>query len=148
LRLNGRGFLSQFCCCQPTKPWANFVTHVPLSPSNRICCRTQSSDAPHSWEDKCGSGVALAMRHRLQWFIHLWAQIREISIPPTLLVGSGTYLGYFTVDLDLRTMHTVDALLSSHRERLIGIYATVLSVCLWLSVCPFFFSNVKKLACC
>jgi len=30
------------------------------------------------------SGVALAMQHRLQWFIHLWAhaKVREMSTPP------------------------------------------------------------------
>jgi len=28
---------------------------------------------PCSWEGNCRSGVALAMCHRLQWFIHLWA---------------------------------------------------------------------------
>ena len=34
------------------------------------------------------SGVALAMRHRLQWFIHLRAHglDREMSTPPTLLM--------------------------------------------------------------
>jgi len=26
------------------------------------------------WEGNRRSGVALSMRHRLQWFIHLWAQ--------------------------------------------------------------------------
>jgi len=26
------------------------------------------------WEDSRRSGVALAMRHRQYWFIHLWAQ--------------------------------------------------------------------------
>ena len=26
---------------------------------------------PCGWEGNCKSGVALAMRHRLQWFIHL-----------------------------------------------------------------------------
>jgi len=26
------------------------------------------------WEGNRRSGVALAMRHRLKWFIHLWAQ--------------------------------------------------------------------------
>jgi len=29
---------------------------------------------PCGWEGNRRSGVALAMRHRLQWFIHLWAQ--------------------------------------------------------------------------
>jgi len=29
---------------------------------------------PYGWEGNRRSGVALAMRHRLQWFIHLRAQ--------------------------------------------------------------------------
>ena len=29
---------------------------------------------PYGWEGNRRSGVALAMRHRLQWFIHLLAQ--------------------------------------------------------------------------
>ena len=29
---------------------------------------------PSGWEGNRRSGVALAMRHRLQWFIHLWVQ--------------------------------------------------------------------------
>ena len=32
---------------------------------------------PCGWEDNRRSGVALAMRHRLQWFIHLRAQSHE-----------------------------------------------------------------------
>ena len=27
---------------------------------------------PCGWEGNRMSGVALAMRHRLQWFVHLW----------------------------------------------------------------------------
>jgi len=29
---------------------------------------------PYGWEGNRRSAVALAMPHRLQWFIHLWAQ--------------------------------------------------------------------------
>jgi len=29
---------------------------------------------PYGWEGNRSSGIALAMRHRLQWFIHLRAQ--------------------------------------------------------------------------
>jgi len=28
----------------------------------------------YDWEGNRRSGVALAMRHRLKWLIHLWAQ--------------------------------------------------------------------------
>jgi len=28
---------------------------------------------PCDWEGNHRSGIGLAMRHRLQWFIHLWA---------------------------------------------------------------------------
>jgi len=50
------------------------------------------------WEGNRRSGVALAMRRRLKWFIHLRvtygfkAQVREMSTPPTLLMGYGTLL--------------------------------------------------------
>jgi len=44
---------------------------------------------PCGWEGNRRSGVALAMRHRLQWFIHLQARglDREMSTPPTLSCG-------------------------------------------------------------
>ena len=48
-------------------------TNVPLSPSSIIWYRSRSGDAlrPCGWEGNRRSGVALAMRHRFQWFIHL-----------------------------------------------------------------------------
>ena len=44
---------------------------------------------PCSQEDNHRSGIALAMRRRLQWFIHLRAHglDREMSTPPTLSCG-------------------------------------------------------------
>jgi len=44
---------------------------------------------PCGWEGNCGSVVALAMRHRLQWCILLQAHglDREMSTPPTLSCG-------------------------------------------------------------
>jgi len=71
-------------------------THVPLSRSSIIWYRSRSGDV--LWPGR--SGVALAMRHRLQWFIHLPAQRleREMSIPPTLPVGYGT-LYFFSLVL-------------------------------------------------
>jgi len=32
---------------------------------------------PCGWEGNRRSGVAVAMRHRLQWFIHLWAMVSQ-----------------------------------------------------------------------
>jgi len=49
-------------------------THVSLSPSIINWYRCQRAMMPYGWEGNRRSGVALAMRHRLQWFIHLWAQ--------------------------------------------------------------------------
>jgi len=71
-------------------------THVPLSRSSIIWYRSRSGDV--LWPGR--SGVALAMRHRLQWFIHLPAQRleREMSIPPTPPVGYGT-LYFFSLVL-------------------------------------------------
>ena len=44
---------------------------------------------PRGWEGNRRSDVALAMRHRLQWFIHLRAHSldRDMSTPPTLSCG-------------------------------------------------------------
>jgi len=44
------------------------------------------------WEGNRRSGVALATRQTLKWFIHSRpkAQVREMSTPPTLLMGYGT----------------------------------------------------------
>ena len=57
--------------------WGNNIgqvvhTHVPLSPSSKFGTG-QRAVMPCGWEGNRRSGVALAMRHRLQWFIHLWA---------------------------------------------------------------------------
>ena len=41
---------------------------------------------PCSWKSYCGSGFALAMYHRLQWFIHLWTH-KEGRWTLTLLFG-------------------------------------------------------------
>jgi len=30
---------------------------------------------PCGWEGNHGSGIALAMHHRLKWFFHLWARV-------------------------------------------------------------------------
>jgi len=48
-------------------------THVLLSPSSKFGTG-QGAVMPCGWEGNRRSGVALAMRHRLQWFIHLRAQ--------------------------------------------------------------------------
>ena len=40
---------------------------------------------PCNSEGNSGSGIILAMSHRLQWFIHLWAHGLRQSTPPTLL---------------------------------------------------------------
>jgi len=44
---------------------------------------------PCGWKGNRRSGVALAMRHRLKWFIHQRAHglDREMSTPPTLSCG-------------------------------------------------------------
>jgi len=41
---------------------------------------------PCGWEGNRRCGIALAMHHRIKWFIHLWAHglDREMSTPPTL----------------------------------------------------------------
>ena len=46
---------------------------------------------PCGWAGNRRSGVALAMRHRLQWFIHLRAQGLRKGDEPTLLIGYTVY---------------------------------------------------------
>ena len=51
---------------------------------------------PCGWEGNHRSDVALAMRHRLQWFIHLRAhglQGKDMSTVLTLLMEYDTLLG-------------------------------------------------------
>ena len=48
-------------------------THVPLSPCSVNWYRSKVV-MPYGWADNCRSDVTLAMCHRLQWFVHLWAQ--------------------------------------------------------------------------
>ena len=45
---------------------------------------------PFGWEGNRRSGVALAMRHRPQWFIHLWVQGIWKEGEPTLPMEHGT----------------------------------------------------------
>jgi len=49
-------------------------TRVLLSPSSVNWYRSNGGDAPYDWEFNRSSGVALAVRHRLKWFIHLWTE--------------------------------------------------------------------------
>ena len=64
-------------------------THMPLSPSSKFGT-DQEAVMPCGWEGSCRSGVALAMRHRLQRFIHLRAHGLRKGDEPTLLVEDGT----------------------------------------------------------
>ena len=43
-------------------------THVPLSPSSIIWYTSRGAAMSCDWEGNRRSGVALAVRHRLQWF--------------------------------------------------------------------------------
>ena len=47
-------------------------TLVPVSPGS-IINTGQGAVTPYHWEGNRRSGFSLAMHHRLQWFIHLWA---------------------------------------------------------------------------
>ena len=49
-------------------------THVSLSPSSIIWYTSPGAAMSYDWEGNRRSGVALAVRHRLQWFIHRRAQ--------------------------------------------------------------------------
>ena len=56
--------------------------HMPPSPGS-IIGTGQGAVMPCGWEGNRRYGVALAMRHRLQWFIHLRSHgLRKISKYP------------------------------------------------------------------
>jgi len=55
---------------------------------------------PCGWEGNGRSGVALAMRHRLQWFIHLLAHGLQKEDEPTFLTGYHTAHYTFAVCVD------------------------------------------------
>ena len=68
-RLRGRGF--------DFWPFRFHVTTLgksSLSPSSVNWYRSNGGDAPYDWEGNRRSDVALAVRHRLKWFIHLWTE--------------------------------------------------------------------------
>jgi len=65
--------------------------HVPLSPSSKF---GTGQGAAGKVTVCLASQWPVAMCHTLQWFIHLWAHglRKEMSTPPTLLIGYGTHL--------------------------------------------------------
>jgi len=68
---------------------------------------------PCGWEGNRRSRVALALRHRLQWFIHLRRAPgldREMSTPPTLSCGVWHILPYPQNDDRILTIDSVTSL--------------------------------------
>ena len=73
----------------------------------------QGAMMPCGWEGNRRSDVALAIRHRLQWFIHLWVYVwvygcsstyeREVSTLPTLVKGYGTLYRFFSASASFLT---------------------------------------------
>jgi len=58
---------------------------------------------PCVWEGNRRSDVALAMRNRLQWFIHLWAyNLRNRDVHPHLLSSCGMYHTYVAYVIFIR----------------------------------------------
>jgi len=47
---------------------------------------------PRGWEGNRRSGVALAMRHGLKWFIHLWAQRLRVGDEHSADAPTGAWL--------------------------------------------------------
>ena len=90
-------------------------THMPLSPSSIIWYQSRAAMSC-DWEGYGRSGVALAMRHRLKWFIYLRAQ-GEMSTTSTLLMGMVFFL-HFACD-----------------AKCIVVTRVCVSVCMCLRVC-------------
>jgi len=76
---------------------------------------------PYGWEGNRRSGVAMAMRHKRQWFIHLRAQWltegRRTRLLHSSKEHSTLYLARYTVTMTLRRVGS-DWL----RQSLIGDY--------------------------
>jgi len=72
-RLKGWRFDSWPVCCQVTT-LGKLFTHMCLCHQAVYIGTSQRATMPYSWEGNRRSVVALAMRHRLQWFIHLRVQ--------------------------------------------------------------------------
>ena len=70
------------------QPWAS-CSHTCVSVTKQYNLVPVKAVMLCGWEGKRRSGVALAIHHRLQWFIHLRAHgvDREMSTPPTLSCG-------------------------------------------------------------
>ena len=66
---------------------------------------------PYGWGGNPRSGIALAMRHRFQWFMHL----REMSTLPTFLVGYGM-LYFFKCVFDTKVYKGVQSTLECHQD--------------------------------
>ena len=69
---NGRGFESRQLRLQVTT-LGNLFTHTRLCHQAVKFGAGQGAVMPCDWEGNRRSGVALAMLHRLEWFIHLRA---------------------------------------------------------------------------
>jgi len=81
---------------------------------------------PCGWEGNRRPGVALAMRHRLQWFIQLRAHglDREMSTPPTLLMGHNTPL---SLQRAMRLLATCTDATCSRRNQQTAVSSTTYS---------------------
>ena len=71
-------------------------THVPLSPSSMIWYRSRGGDALRLGSNH-RSGIALAIRHRLQWFIHVHAHGIRKGDEPALLMGYDTTFPFYCI---------------------------------------------------
>ena len=86
----GRGFDSRpfhFQVTTLSKSFTQTHTHTHTHTHQAVHFGTgQGVVMPCGWEGNRRSGVALAMRHRLKWSIHIRAHglDREMSTPPTL----------------------------------------------------------------
>ena len=80
------------------QPWASCShTRAPLSPSSKFGTG-QGAVMPCGWEGNRRSGVALAMRHRLPWFIHLRAHgVRKGDEPRAYMRDGILYLTFNNV---------------------------------------------------
>ena len=88
------------------QPWASCShTRAPLSPSSKFGIG-QGAVMPCGWEGNRRSGVALAMRHRLPWFIHLRAHGLRKGDEPRAYMRDGTLYPYLYQRFGEESLHS------------------------------------------
>jgi len=101
----GRRFDSEPFRCHVTTV-GKLCTHMCASVTRQCIGTGQRTVMPCEWEGNRRSGAALAMCHRLQWFIHLLAHGIHSSRGMTLFIVVGFHCDVISCDLAWRSVRS------------------------------------------